>query len=79
MTETRIRLKLKELLAERNMTQREFAELSDIRPSAVSAMCKGNQERLFVEHMVKIMLIMELTDLNQLLEIVEIETTKKEA
>lgn len=79
MTETRIRLKLKELLAERNMTQREFAELSDIRPSAVSAMCKGNQERLFVDHMVKIMQIMELTDLNQLLEVVEIETTKKEA
>lgn len=78
MKETRIRIKLKELLAERDMTQKDFAEKADIRPSAVSAMCKGNQERLYVDHLVKAIEVLELNDLNQLLEIVEIETTKKE-
>ena len=41
--------KLKILLAQRNMTQRELAELTGIRPPTISAMVNGSAKHLPIE------------------------------
>ena len=49
-----IRFKVKVLLAMRNMTQKELAEKTGIRPPTVSAICTGAVKHLPVDALEKI-------------------------
>lgn len=67
----RIKIKLKELLVEKNMTQSELALEANIRPNAISNLCRGYVDRLSIEHLEKICETLELESINQLIEIEE--------
>ena len=54
-----IRFKVKVMLAMRNMTQKELAEQTGIRPPTVSAICTGKVKQLPVEALDRICKVLE--------------------
>lgn len=54
-----IRFKVKVMLAMRNMTQKELAEQTGIRPPTVSAICTGKVKQLPVDALDKICKVLE--------------------
>ena len=54
-----IRFKVKVKLAEKEMTQKELAERTGIRPPTVSAICTGSVKHLPVEALNKICEVLE--------------------
>ncbi len=54
-----IRFKVKVMLAMRNMTQKELAEQTGIRPPTVSAICTGKVKQLPVDALDKICNVLE--------------------
>lgn len=67
----KIKIKLKELLIARNMTQSQLAELADVRPNAISNLCRGYVDRLSIEHLEKICEALQLNDVNELIQLEE--------
>lgn len=66
---TKIKIKLKALLKERDMTQGDLAALAKIRPNAVSNLCRGYVDRLSIEHIEKICTALEITDIRDLIDL----------
>ena len=61
-----IRIRLKEILSERNMSQRELARLMKVRPNTINRLCQENVTTAFfdtLEHICKTLNI----DLHELL------------
>ena len=54
-----IKFKVKVMLAMRDMTQKELAERSGIRPPTISAICTGSIKHLPVEALDKICSVLE--------------------
>lgn len=54
-----IKFKVKVMLAVRNMTQKELAQRTGIRPPTVSAICTGTVKHLPVEALDKICAVLE--------------------
>ena len=68
------RLKIKQLLEDRNMTQRDLADMTGLREAAISEMINGTRTVINKSHIAKIMDALDLTDLNDILELkIEIE------
>lgn len=63
-------LKLRYQLNKRNMTQKELAELTSIRPNAISALARGYVDRLNLDHLERIADALDITDINELIELV---------
>ena len=63
----RIVLKIGEVLQKRGMTQKELAELTGIRPSAISMLVRGFVERLNLDHIERIAYALEIDDIDELL------------
>lgn len=63
----RISIRLKALLDERGLTQKDLAEMTGIRPAAISALSRSFVERLNIDHMERIVNALELNDLNELI------------
>ena len=68
----KIHIKLKEILKERNMTQAQLAALANIRPSAVSNLCRNYVDRVAIEHIEKICNALALESVSDLFELVDI-------
>lgn len=49
-----LRILLKQVLKEHNMTQAELAEHTKIRPSTICDLCNNNAERIKLEHLERI-------------------------
>lgn len=62
----RVRLRIKEVLEERQMTQGELSVLSGVRPAAISALTRGNIERVSLSHLEKIATALDIDDANEL-------------
>ena len=69
----KIRIRLADILKERDMTQAQLAALSDVRPNAISNLCRGYVDRLSIEHLEKLCHALELKDLSELIELVDEE------
>ena len=65
----RITIKLDVILKARNMKQSQLAELAEIRPNAISNLCRGYVDRLSIEHLEKICHALELKSINELIEL----------
>lgn len=61
----KIEIRLKEILKERKMQQKDLAELTGIRPNTISNYCRGFISSITIEHLEKIMDVLEvqLTDI----------------
>jgi len=70
-----IHIKLADILKERDMTQAQIAKLADIRPNAISNLCRGYVDRLSIEHLEKLCEALQLASIN---ELIELEPNKKD-
>ncbi len=64
----KIRIRLKELLDERGMTQKEFAKISGMRESQISVICRNTGTGINKEHLEKIAEVLQITDIRDLIE-----------
>ncbi|MFP3919343.1 helix-turn-helix transcriptional regulator [Lysinibacillus telephonicus] len=69
----KVKIKLADILKEREMKQAELAKLSDVRPNAISNLCRGYVDRLSIEHIEKICNALNLDSISDLIELVDEE------
>lgn len=44
----RIKVRLQELLDDRNISQRQLALMVDMRPGTINALCRGTTDRIYI-------------------------------
>lgn len=69
-----VKLKVKEILEERKITQKKLAEVSGIRESTISDIVRGARTVIKFEHLSKIAEALEITDIR---ELIDFENTSK--
>jgi DNA-binding Xre family transcriptional regulator len=62
-----LKTRLKEILIERNMTQKELSELTGLRPNAISEIVKNTRDSINREHIGKIAAALSIEDPDELL------------
>lgn len=65
----KIELRIKEAIENKDMTQKQLAELTGIRPAAISSLVRGYVERLNLDHLERIAIALEIDDLNELISL----------
>ena len=68
----KVKLKVKELLEERNITQKKLAQISGIRESTISDIVRGTRTVINFEHLSKIAEALEIDNISQLIDFSEI-------
>lgn len=68
----KVKLKVKELLEERNITQKKLAQISGIRESTISDIVRGTRTVINFEHLSKIAEALEIDNISQLIDFEEI-------
>ena len=68
----KVKLKVKELLEERNITQQKLAQISGIRESTISDIVRGTRTVINFEHLSKIAEALEIDNISQLIDFEEI-------
>ena len=68
----KVKLKVKELLEERNITQKKLAQISGIRESTISDIVRGTRTVISFEHLSKIAEALEIDNISQLIDFEEI-------
>jgi putative transcriptional regulator len=66
-----IKLRLSDILRERDMKQKELFELSGLRESTVSDMVRGIRTSVNLDSLEKVMDCLDITDYNEMFEKVE--------
>ncbi len=66
-----IKLRLNEILKEREMRQKDLAKASGLRESSISDMVRGIRSTVNLEQLEKVMNCLEITDYNEIFEKVE--------
>lgn len=68
----KVKLKVKELLEERNITQKKLAQISGIRESTISDIVRGTRTVINFEHLSKVAEALEIDNISQLIDFEEI-------
>ena len=68
----KVKLKVKELLEERKITQKKLAQISGIRESTISDIVRGTRTVINFEHLSKIAEALEIDNISQLIDFEEI-------
>lgn len=66
-----IKLKIKELLEEREITQKKLAQMSGIRESTISDIVRGTRTVINFEHLSKVAEALEIDKISQLIDFEE--------
>lgn len=64
-----VKIKLKEVLIERGMTQSELAKLSGLSETAISMFTRGQGISINKEHLAKIASALNITNISEILEL----------
>ncbi|OME31778.1 helix-turn-helix transcriptional regulator [Paenibacillus sp. FSL E2-0274] len=72
----KIKLKIKELLKERGVTQMELSGLTGIAQARVSKLCSPNRQEVNLEMLEKIANKLEITDISLLIDFVPAENDR---
>lgn len=64
----KIRLKVKELLAERHLTQKSLAHMAQLRESTISDIVRGVRTVINFDHLSKIARALEIQDISDLID-----------
>lgn len=67
----KVRFKLKALLDEKNMTQKELSKLTKIRESTISDIVRGTRTVLNYDHLERIVNALDLVDIRDILDLEE--------
>jgi len=70
----KFRLKIKDLLADRGMSQSELAEITGLRRATISEMAQNSRTVINKVHLAKVMDALDVNDLAEILELVIEET-----
>lgn len=61
-----LRMKLKEVIAERGLTQAKLSEISGVRPNIISEMSNNQRSSINREHIAALIKALNITDMNEL-------------
>ncbi len=64
-----IKMRLKELLDERGITQKELSEKTGIRQSTISEICRNSKTVMNFKHIVKIAEVLEIQDIREIIDL----------
>jgi transcriptional regulator with XRE-family HTH domain len=67
----RVRLKVKDLIHKRGLTQVQLSELTGIRQAAISEMSRDIRENVSLRHLEKIANALNITDIREIIDIVD--------
>ncbi|WP_084159453.1 helix-turn-helix domain-containing protein [Paenibacillus ehimensis] len=65
----RVRLRIKEIMDQRGLTQIQLSELSGVRQSAISEMSRNVREQISLIHLAKLADALNIDDINEFLVI----------
>ena len=65
----KVRIRLKELLDERDIKQKQLAEMTGIRESTISDIVRGSRTVINYEHLAKIAEALEIKDIRDIIEL----------
>ena len=68
----RVKLRVKELLEEKGLTQKKLAELAGVRESTISDIVRGARTVINFEHLGKIATALEISDIRKIIDLEEI-------
>ena len=68
----RVKLRVKELLEEKGLTQKKLAELAGVRESTISDIVRGTRTVINFEHLGKIATALEISDIKKIIDLEEI-------
>ena len=66
-----VKLKVKEALEKNKISQKKLAEISGIRESTISDIVRGTRTVINFEHLTKIAIALNITDIRELIDLVE--------
>lgn len=72
----KINIKLKEILKERGITQKELEAMSGVNQARISQLCKEGRKEVSLPILEKIAHSLEITDMNILLKLEEEDTNE---
>ena len=64
-----VKLRVKELLEEKNITQKKLAEMAGVRESTISDIVRGTRTVINFEHLGKIATALEIDDIRQIIDL----------
>lgn len=70
MTLLEVRLKLKKILLDRKITQKELSEKTGLRQNAISEMVNNQRSTINREQLAVICKALEITDMNEIFELI---------
>ncbi|WP_019637123.1 helix-turn-helix domain-containing protein [Paenibacillus fonticola] len=56
----KIKIKLQQLLDERDISQRQFAIMVNMRPGTINALCRGTTDRIYISTLEQICLALNI-------------------
>ena len=68
----RVKLCVKELLEEKQLTQKKLAELAGVRESTISDIVRGSRTVINFEHLGKIATALEINDIRKIIDLEEV-------
>ncbi|PFA47899.1 transcriptional regulator [Bacillus anthracis] len=68
-----VRFKLKDILEERNLTQKELAKLSNVREATISEIVRGTRTVINFKHLAAIANALNITDIQQIMVLEKIK------
>ena len=69
VNELELTVKLKEVLDERGLNQKQLAEMTGLTTTVISEMATNRRTSINREHITKIIETLEITDMNQIFEV----------
>ncbi|NLE25165.1 MAG: helix-turn-helix transcriptional regulator [Clostridiaceae bacterium] len=66
-----VKLRVKELLEEKGITQKRLAEIAGVRESTISDIVRGTRTVINFEHLGKIATALEIDDIRQIIDLVQ--------
>ncbi len=67
----KLKIKLKEVLEKRGLNQMQLAEMSGVRRPSISELATGARTTINKQHLLKIMEALNITDITEILEVVD--------
>lgn len=68
----RVKLRVKELIEEKGITQKKLAELAGVRESTISDIVRGTRTVINFEHLGKIATALEIIDIRKIIDLEEV-------
>ena len=68
MKNYKIKLKVKDLLEERNITQKKLAQIAGIRESTISDIVRGTRTVINFEHLSRVAEALEIDDISKIID-----------